>query len=83
MNIYSKTVWIAATAYVVADDETDAEAQFDEIQNLSEVSLTSSGEIAIDGGSYRPDMPSPSLSPVATLHVDKEADEIVFVTELN
>lgn len=72
MPVYSKDLWICATAYIRADSAEDAEARFLE---LHEATLTAvegtNGEIEISGLQYDDeDLPDVSLSPAMSVYAD-------------
>ncbi|MGK9084985.1 hypothetical protein KXR64_16455 [Brucella intermedia] len=69
MKLFSKEIMIAATVYIQAEDEEEAQAKYDElVGDTMEISGVDGAGPTIYGGMFHDAMPEVSLSPAMTIH---------------
>lgn len=66
-KLFSRDVMIAATAYIVADSEEEAQKKFDTLKGNG-LEISEDDDDMIYGGQYHAGMPEISLSPAMTIH---------------
>jgi hypothetical protein len=71
MPIYSKELWICATAYIRADNEQQAEEKLRTLHLATLEVAEQDGGVCVSGAPYDdPELPELSLSPAMSVYAD-------------
>lgn len=66
-TLFSRDIMVAATVYIVAESEEEAQAKFDALKDTG-LEISEDEDDLIYGGQYHAGMPDVSLSPAMTIH---------------